>query len=282
MSITSEEIRRGLEDLGLKQGMRIMVHSSLSSLGWVEGGAEAVIRAVQELIGPEGTLMMPSFNHGGPFRPEGPGVYDPLVTPTSNGRIPDTFWRMPDVHRSLNPTHPCAAWGKDAQRYTENHHLTLTMGEDSPLGMLALEGGHQINLGTSHASTTAKHVAETMRRARCLGYRTNAHPVLLPDGRNAIHRTWTYRGGRCPFTDGGEFIEAEVERLGYQRKGHVGESLVTFFRLQDLLEAIWGMLDNGYEGYPPCSTCPVRPRWNSTIRPSDWKDMKRRGDAGTR
>ena len=275
MSITSEEIRRGLEDLGLEQGMRIMVHSSLSSLGWVEGGAATVIRALQELLGPEGTLMMPSFNHGGPFRPGGPGVYDPLTTPTSNGKIPDTFWRMPDVHRSLNPTHPCAAWGKDAERYIKNHHLTLTMGEGSPLGMLALEGGYQVNLGTAHGATTAKHLAETMRRAWCLGYRTNTYPVRLPDGRVVAHRTWTYRGNRCPFTDSGEFIEAEMERLRHQRKGYVGKSLVTVFKLADLLAAIWGMLDNGYAGHPPCTKCPVRPRWGPTTRPSDWDDNRK-------
>ncbi|MBM4046652.1 MAG: AAC(3) family N-acetyltransferase, partial [Planctomycetes bacterium] len=203
LNLTSEDIRRGLEALGLGRGMGLMAHSSLSAFGWVEGGAEAVIRALQALVGPEGTILMPSFNHGAIFREGrsasadapvagGPGVFDPLKTPTSNGRIPDTFWRMPGVFRSLNPTHAFAAWGRDAERYTANHHLTLTMGEDSPLGLLAREGrsasadaptagGWQANLGTTHHTTTAKHLAETMRRVPCLGYRTEAHPVRLPD-----------------------------------------------------------------------------------------------------
>jgi len=268
--LTVEDIRRGLEALGVERGQRIMVHSSLRSFGWVEGGAETVIRALMEAIGPEGTLLMPSFNHAGIFREGGPGIYDPLVTPTSNGRIPDTFWRLPGVFRSLNPTHPFAAWGRDAERYTKNHHLTLTMGEDSPLGLLAREGGYQLNLGTTHATTTAKHLAETMRRVPCLGYRTEAYPVRLPDGRVVEHRTWSWRERSCPLTESGEFIEAEMERLGYQKNGYIGSCRATYFKLWDLLTAIWGLLDHGYAGHPPCSECPIRPQVTPHTRPPDW------------
>ena len=269
LGITSEDIRKGLEALGVRSGMRIMVHSSLKSFGWVEGGAHAAIHALMEAIGPQGTLLMPSFNHSAPFGADGPGFYDPRETPTSNGRIPDTFWRMPGVYRSLNPTHPYAAWGRDAERYTRHHHLTLTMGEDSPLGLLARDGGYQLNLGTTHATSTAKHLAETMRRVPCLGYRTEAYPVRLPDGRIVEHRTWGWRERNCPLNDSGKFIEAEMERLGLQKKGMVGSSVVTFFRLNDLLHAIWGILDNGYAGYPPCAACPIRPRKVATTCPSD-------------
>jgi len=287
LNLTSEDIRRGLEALGLGRGMRLMVHSSLSAFGWVEGGAEAVVRALQTLVGPEGTILMPSFNHGAIFREGrsasadapvagGPGVFDPLKTPTSNGRIPDTFWRMPGVFRSLNPTHAFAAWGRDAERYTANHHLTLTTGEDSPLGLLAREGGWQANLGTTHHTTTAKHLAETMRRVPCLGYRTEAHPVRLPDGRVVEHRTWSWRERSCPLTDSGEFIEAEMERLGCQRKGHIGPCPVTVFKLEDLLNAIWGLLDHGHMGYPPCARCPIRPRRGPNTRASDWDEAAKR------
>lgn len=275
MGINSEEIRRGLEELGLGPGMRLMVHSSLKSFGNVEGGAEAVCRALMDLIGPEGTLMMPSFNHGSPFVEGGPGFYDPLQTPTSNGIIPDTFWLMPGVYRSLNPTHPYTAWGLDAERYIQNHHLTLTMGEDSPLGLLARDGGYQLNLGTTHATTTAKHLAETMRRVPCLGYRTEVYPVRLPDGRIVEYRTWGWRKRSCPLTESGEFIETEMERLGLQKKGYVGQCLVTYFKILDLLDAIWGMLDNGYGGYPPCLQCPIRPRKVSATRPSDWDEERK-------
>jgi aminoglycoside 3-N-acetyltransferase len=213
---------------------------------------------------------MPSFNHGAPFEHDGPGVYDPKQTPTSNGIIPDTFWRMPGVHRSLNPTHPFAAWGRDAERYISRHHLTLTMGEDSPLGLLAREGGYQLNLGTTHFTSTAKHLAETMRRVPCLGYRTEVYPVRLADGRVAEHRTWGWRERSCPLTGSGEFIEAEMERMGLQRKGFVGPCPATFFPINDLLHAVWGLLDRGYAGNPPCAQCSIQPRKVAATRASDW------------
>lgn len=268
--VTTSDIRSGLTMLGITPGARVMVHSSLSAFGQVAGGAPTVIAALMDQVTPTGTILMPSFNHGQPFGPGGAGVYDPTRTPTSNGRIPDTFWRLPGVLRSLDPTHPFAAWGKDARHYTENHHRTLTMGEDSPLGLLAREGGLQINLGTTHATTTAKHVAEMMRRVPCLGRRTEAYPVRLPDGRIVEHRTWGWRNARCPLTESGELIEAEMERRHCQRRGRIGAAPVTVFRLADLLEAVWSLLDKGWGPHPPCGGCPIRPRQVAATRPADW------------
>ena len=271
-TVDKDEIAAGLRELGVKRGMGVMVHSSLSSFGWVVGGAEAVIDALKEVVGEEGTILMPSFNHGAPFREGEAGYYDPLVTPTTNGRIPDTFWRMPHVYRSLNPTHPYAAWGANARRYVENHHLTLTMGEDSPLGMLAREGGYQLNIGTSHRTSTVKHVAETMRRVPCLGLRTEQYPVKLPDGRIVMHRTWGWRSKACPLTDSGELLEIEMERRGLQRRAKIGDSTVTFFRIWDLIEVVWDLIDNGYGDHPPCSRCPIRPRRTPATVESDWEE----------
>lgn len=268
--VTKEDIAQGLRRLGVEPGMQVMVHSSLSSFGYVRGGAGAVIQALRDVLGPAGTLLMPSFNHGAPFVAGGPGVYDPAVTPTTNGKVADTFWRLPEVRRSLNPTHPYAAWGANARRYLENHHLTLTMGEDSPLGLLAREGGWQLNLGTTHATTTAKHVAETMRRVPCLGLRTEAYPVRMPDGSVQCLRTWGWRGTSCPLTESGRYIEQEMERLDRQRRQRIGRATVTFFKVWDCLEVIWGLLDHGYADHPPCSHCPIRPRRCRSTVPSDW------------
>lgn len=270
--LTTEQIRAGLADLGVEPGMHVMVHSSLSAFGWVEGGAEAVVAALMDAVGPGGTLLMPSFNHDVPFRPGGPGIYDPAVTPTGNGRIPDTFWRLPGVRRSLNPTHPYAAWGANAERYTRDHHNTLTMGEDSPLGLLARDGGFQLNLGTTHLTTTAKHVAETMLRVPCLGYRTEAYPVRLPDGSRAIHRTWGWRERDCPLTESGLLIEQEMMRRGLQRTQRIGPCPVTLFQVRDVIRTIWDLLRHGYRGIPPCSRCPIRPRRTRATVPSDWRD----------
>jgi len=281
MSVTRDQITNGLRALGLGRGMGLMVHSSLRSFGHVEGGAQALIGALMDLVGPEGTILMPSFNHGAPFDEGGPGVYDPLETPSVDGRVTDVFWRMPGVLRSLDPTHAFAAWGRSAERYTRGHHLTLTMGEDSPLGLLMRDGGRQVHLGTTHATTTAKHLAETMLRVPCLGLRTEAYPVRLPGGQVVEHRTWGWRERSCPLTESGEFIEAEMERLGLQRKGSIGACRPTVSRLDDLVRAVSGLLERGYGDLPPCSGCAIRPRVVAATRPSDWDEERKRPRAAS-
>ena len=266
-----DAIAHGLRALGVRAGMGLMVHSSLRSFGYVEGGARAVIEALMEVVTPEGALLMPSFNHDVPFRPGGPGFYDPLTTPTSNGAIPDLFWRLPGVHRSLDPTHPFAAWGRNARRYVEGHHLTLTMGPRSPLGLLHADGGRGLLLGVSYASNTFHHVVETTLGVPCLGKRTEAYLIHLPDGRCVVGRTWGWRSRLCPYTDENRYGAVMRER-GLERVGMIGDCTATLFALHDCFGVVAGMLREGRDGFPPCSGCSIRARTDPHIVPSDWDE----------
>lgn len=266
------DILLALRRLGVEPGMRLMVHSSLSSFGSVDGGALTVIRALMAAVTPRGTLLMPSFNHGAPFAPSGPGIYDPATTPTSNGAIPEAFRCLPGVCRSLNPTHPYAAWGDRAAELLERHHLTLTMGSDSPLGRLASLGGHGLMLGTDYHTNTFKHVVEMTARVPCLGRRTSELPVRMPDGERRLLRTWTYRSGPCPISDPDAPAECEMARRGLHLRTTAGTARLTLFRLADFHGVLAGMLRDGYAGHPPCSRCPVRPGRGFNPVPSDWDD----------
>ena len=62
--ITEQALRASLRALGLRAGMTVLVHSSLSSLGWVCGGSTAVIRALLAVVGADGTLVMPAHSAG--------------------------------------------------------------------------------------------------------------------------------------------------------------------------------------------------------------------------
>lgn len=270
-SLTRDEIAAGLRALGLRAGMGAVVHSSLRSFGRVQGGPLAVISALQDVLTPEGTLVLPSFNHGEPWEEGGDGIYDPSVTPTTNGAIPEAFWRLPGVMRSLDPTHPCAAWGKHARRYIEGHHRTLTMGSQSPLGMLLADDSYGLLLGVSYRANTFHHVVETMEGAPCLGRRSEAYPVRLPDGRRVMGRTWGWRGGTCPHTDQDRYGALMAAR-GLQRQAQIGKCTATLFRLHDCYAVVAELLRAGSEFGPPCARCPVRPRVNAHTVPSDWDD----------
>jgi len=271
MRLTIDELIQGFRALGLRRGDRAIVHSSLRSFGYVEGGPQAVISALMEVLTDDGMLVMPSFNHGRIVRPGESGYYDPRTTPTVNGIIPDTFWRLCGVERSLNPTHAFAAWGRSASAYVANHHRTLTMGPESPLGLLQRDGGYGLLLGVGYRANTFHHVVEMSTLAPCLGRRTEAMPVLLADGRRVLGRTWGYRDGRCPFTDGQRYPAAMAERH-LERRTRIGHSEAILFRLQDCYAVVSEMLTEGAFGFPSCRGCKVRPRVTAHTVASDWDD----------
>jgi aminoglycoside 3-N-acetyltransferase len=270
-NLAQADIERGLRELGLHAGAGVMVHSSLRSFGRVEGGAATVIAALMTVLTPAGTLLLPTFNHGLPFEPDGPGVFDPQVTPTINGAIPEAFWRMSGVKRSLDPTHPFAAWGANAERYTANHHRTLTMGPQSPLGLLLADDGYGLLLGVDYTYNTFHHCVETTLNTPCLGKRSEAYPVRMPDGQVVPGRTWGWRNAACPFTDNNRYGRLMRER-GLDHVKKIGACVATCFRLRDCFEVIAEVLRAGMDGYPPCSGCAIRPRVVAATVESDWDE----------
>lgn len=268
-TVNKQEIISGLIDLGLHPGAGVIVHSSLRSFGYVPGGAVAVIEALMEVVTSEGTILMPSFNHAMILEEGWSGYYDPINSPTINGIIPDTFRKMAGVYRSLDPTHPVAAWGKHARRYTQWHHRTLTMGLDSPIGLLYQDGGFGLFLGVGFEANSFHHVVETSTGAQCLGPRTEAYRVRLPGEREVLGRTWGWREMPCPFTDEGRY-PAVLRRQGLVVERMIGDCLVTFFKLADCYTVVAGILSEGIDVYTGCTYCPVRPRRVPQNVPSDW------------
>lgn len=248
------EILSGLKRLGVKADGCMIVHSSLKSFGYVEGGAEAVVHALMEAV-KDGTLVMPSFNHGAPYdRGE---VFDIRLTPTTNGAIPDAFWRMPGVWRSMNPTHSFAVWGKDARLIASAHEASDAMGAGSPLDYLYKRGGSALLLGVGYNRNTFHHYVERMEHAPCLRGRGEEYDVVDSGGKTKRARTWSWRDGGCPVDDAAHYAPFMRQ---FEKTLNIGGCTATWFALDDCYRVVRNSLSAGIAPYPPCRECAVRPR----------------------
>ncbi|MCX7001376.1 MAG: AAC(3) family N-acetyltransferase [Candidatus Sumerlaeota bacterium] len=159
-AVTREMIADALREAGIRAGESLAVHSSLKSLGFVEGGAEAAICALQDVLTPEGTLMMPTHTYSLPMWGKEP--YNKTKSPSLVGKITDVFWRMPDVLRSDHPSHSVAAWGKRAEEFTKDTLPYPPIGLNSAWHRFYSAGGRILMLGTNQGTNTSLHLCEVL------------------------------------------------------------------------------------------------------------------------
>lgn len=174
---TRSSLANDLRNLGLSEGMVVIVHSSMKALGWVCGGPVAIIQALQDVITPKGTIIMPAHSAdisdprewGNPAIPEEwitevmneLPPFDPSVTPTvAMGTIPESFRTYPGVKRSYHPVHSFSAWGKNSDEIANNHSLDNGLGGDSPLAYIYRNDGYVLMIGTDYETNTSMHYGE--------------------------------------------------------------------------------------------------------------------------
>lgn len=181
---TIESLTRDLLDLGVS-GV-LLAHTSLSKVGWICGGAVAMIEALTRALGPTGTLVVPTHSADlsepsewvnppvpeswWPVIRESMPPYEPARTPTwFMGKLPELFRTQPGVMRSAHPQVSFAARGPHASRIISSHELDFGLGEGSPLARIYDLDGSILLIGVGHDRNTSLHLAE--HRARFPGKR---------------------------------------------------------------------------------------------------------------
>jgi aminoglycoside 3-N-acetyltransferase len=160
---TTFDLLIDLQKAGVKAGSVLMVHSSLSKMGFVDGGAETVIQALLKQLGSSGTLVMPSFPGMGfnaDYLKTNP-IFDVNKTPSRMGIITETFRQYKNVMRSWHPTEPVCALGVQAEYLTNAHHLKDTPYHNmSPFMRLCELNASILLIGVDLNSLTNLHTSE--------------------------------------------------------------------------------------------------------------------------
>ena len=162
--ISMEKLVADLRNIGLCENDSVLVHSSLSKIGFVEGGPATVVHALFQVVGAGGNLLFPSFPAKGRNKKylENSPSFDLLHTPSQMGSITEYFRKLDDVHRSFHPTDPVCAKGPLAEYFTNSHYGQITpYNENSPFRKLCEKRGKILMLGTTlNGACTNLHTLE--------------------------------------------------------------------------------------------------------------------------
>ncbi|QCX75836.1 SPBc2 prophage-derived aminoglycoside N(3')-acetyltransferase-like protein YokD [Streptomyces sp. YIM 121038] len=248
---TRATLAEELRALGVRRGDTLFTHTSLSSLGWVCGGAETVVLALLDALGDEGTLVVPthSSDNSDPAEWQHPPVpeewwplirdampaYDPRTARVRGvGVVPETVRTWPGAVRSAHPQTSFAAVGARAKELMAEHALDCRLGERSPLAALEATGARVLLLGAGFDACTAFHLAEYRLPAPEV---ENSFAVMTDEGR----RWLTVRE---PAISEERFDElgAAFEKERPVTRGLVGAATARLFPLPDAVAYARGWL----------------------------------------
>ncbi len=236
------DLTQDLRRLHVKTGDILFVHSSFKSFGPVDGGAASVIKALEAAIGPEGLLLMPSFNLvTWELRPE---IWDHATTPSTVGWITEYFRRLPGVHRSDHYSHSVAARGRGAKAFVAGHlsqegyssHWDRkpwgrTFGLHSPMHRAYLADAKLLMLGVDYFSSTYIHLVEAMywQKLRESNQDTEKTPAFPALDRIVLGAFW--------------------ERTGALRRGPVADAMCRLFSVRSYVDTLLAEVERNVRPY---------------------------------
>jgi aminoglycoside 3-N-acetyltransferase len=175
------QFQNDLLTLDVRRGGVLLVHSSLRALGIVPSEAETVIAGLLDVLGADGTLLMPALSYES-VTPENPH-FDVNKTPSNVGKLAEVFRLRPGTHRSVHPTHSVCAVGAHAVQLLE-HHIedTTPCGSNSPFHLLPKYNGQILMLGCGLEPNTSMHAIEELIEPSYLYDSPMDYHITLADG----------------------------------------------------------------------------------------------------
>lgn len=265
--VTRSRISRDLAALGLGDGDVVMFHTRMSAIGYVAGGPQTVIGALQDVVGTRGTLMVTcGWNDAPPYdfvtwpqdwqdalRAEHP-AYDPALSEAdhNNGRLPEALRRRPGAVRSRHPDASFAALGAAAAELMADHPWDDPHGPGSPLARLTAHRGRVLLLGAPLDTMTLLHHAEALAEAPGKRFVEYEQPLLVQGRREwrrfhdidsedgAFDYSAVVPEGVEPF----DVIARDMLAAGIGRHGSVGAADSHLFEAADVVDFATAWLED--------------------------------------
>jgi aminoglycoside 3-N-acetyltransferase len=242
--LSIDDLVTSFTGLGLHPGETVLVHASMSRLGFVCGGPVAIVDALLEVLGPTGTVVVPTQTvaNSDPSRWIGNGTgavapqwwpkvrdtyppFDPERTPSRGmGVVAECVRTWPGARRSAHPVTSFAALGARAAEIVATHPANCRLGESSPLGVLDRFGASVLLLGVGFDKCTAFHLAEYRRPARMAKFSCAVKTA------SAGRRWETYSDVDLDASDF-DALGAAFDRTGLVARARVGQGVARHFRL---------------------------------------------------
>ncbi|MGI5819308.1 MAG: AAC(3) family N-acetyltransferase [Armatimonadota bacterium] len=233
--VTEGDILQGLREVGLSAGDVVLVHSSLSAFGHVEGGPDTVIDALLEAVGKSGTVVVPTFDWGRAHKAERV-TFDLKNTSCRKemGIIPETFRLREEARRSTHVCHSVAAIGPRTREVLG--HGVSSFGAGSTFHALYDHDAWNLLLGVEFTSCTELHAVEEYMRVPYRYHRDYVgSTVILEDGTEVPSDSLEFLRYDGYLNDFGK-MRAVLEPHGVLRTTEIGDALVTNVRIRDIFD----------------------------------------------
>lgn len=255
--LTKEELKESLLNAGIIPGDHLMVHASLSKMGFIEGGADSLVDVLKQSVGAEGLILMPTSPIARlqlDYVSVNP-LFDVLNTPSAMGKVSEVFRTSAGVVRSYHPTEPVAAWGVKAYEYIKDHTNKNTPYHwDSPYGKLIQYGGKILYIGVT-LDNAGTHL-HTLEDALDVGVPVYcAHEFSLPvrdyEGKELIVTTKVHNPEYSKKRRCDELLPMFL-REGVYREVYIGKAKTLVFDAKKMFEVmVSAFTDRGVTMYNP-------------------------------
>ena len=236
---TRERLIQDFTDLGVEKGDTLFIHSSFKSLGPVDGRAGTVIAALEEAVGQNGLILMPTFSLL-PSREERVASWDVPTTPSTVGWLTEFFRQMPGTYRSDHYSHAVAARGKNAEAFVADHLRRegyqspwdlhpwgKTYGTHSPMFRAYKSDAKLLMIGVDYYTSTYIHLVEVIHWNKRLTDDPQASFIGL--NRPALGAFW--------------------EALGQLRQSKVGDSDCRLFHIKTYVDTLLAEIECNLDPY---------------------------------